>query len=105
MSNILPFTRLRTNDARSHGNDCPHRHIRLDKHSGTVSCSDCGAALTPFSALAMLAKQYDFAFSQIEHLRIRLARADSRILELRPPASSYWSPLADRIGYFSTPLL
>lgn len=82
MSNILSFTRLSTNDARSHGDDCAHRHIRLDKHSGTVSCSDCGAALTPFAALSMLAEQYGLALSQIEHLGIRLALADSRILEL-----------------------
>ena len=82
MSNILPFTRLSTNDARSDGNDCAHRHIRLDKHGGTVSCSDCGAALAPFSALSMLAEQYGLALSQIEHLKNRLALADARILEL-----------------------
>jgi hypothetical protein len=82
MSNILPFTRLSTNDARSDGNDCAHRHIRLDKHGGTVSCSDCGTALAPFSALSMLAEQYGLALSHIEHLNNRLALADSRILEL-----------------------
>ena len=82
MSNILPFTRLSTNDARSHGNDCAHRHIRLDKHGGTVSCSDCGAALAAFSALSMLAEQYGLALSRIEHLNNRLTLADARTLEL-----------------------
>ncbi|WP_250518902.1 hypothetical protein [Caballeronia sp. ATUFL_M1_KS5A] len=82
MSNILPFTRLSTNDARSHGNGCAHRHIRLDKHVGTVSCSDCGEALAPFSALSMLAEQYGLALSQIEHLKNRLTLADARIFEL-----------------------
>lgn len=82
MSTILPFKRLPTNDARSHGNDCAHRHIRLDKHGGTVACSDCGAALAAFSALSMLAEQYGLALSQIEHLNNRLALADARILEL-----------------------
>ena len=83
MSNILSFTRLRsTNDARSPANDCAHRHIRLDKQAGTVSCSDCGEALAPFSALSMLAEQYGLALSQIEHLKNRLALADSRVLEL-----------------------
>ncbi|MBC8640744.1 hypothetical protein IAG25_28405 [Caballeronia sp. EK] len=83
MSNILPFTRLRsTNDVRSHVNDCAHRHIRLAKHAGIVSCADCGSALTPFSALSILAEQYGLALSQIEHLKDRLALADARILEL-----------------------
>jgi hypothetical protein len=78
MSRVIPFTRLRvTKDER-----IAHHHIRLDPRGGLVNCRECGATLTPFWALSMLADQYAIALAQIQRLNERLAGADSRILEL-----------------------
>lgn len=84
MSSVLPFARMRvTTDDRPHRpGECAHRNIRLDPRGGIVTCRDCSATLTPFWALTMLADQYAVALTHIERLETRLARADSRILEL-----------------------
>ena len=84
MSSVIPFARLRVSkDGRTHRpGECAHHHIRLDPRGGIVSCRDCGAALTPFWALTMLADQYAIALAQIQRLDERLAHADGRIREL-----------------------
>ncbi|MDT8842562.1 hypothetical protein ParKJ_34570 [Paraburkholderia fungorum] len=84
MSRVIPFTRLRvTKDERiDRPLECAHHHIRLDPRGGLVNCRECGATLTPFWALSMLADQYAIALAQIQRLNERLAGADSRILEL-----------------------
>ncbi|MFM0007360.1 hypothetical protein PQR57_41210 [Paraburkholderia dipogonis] len=84
MSSVIPFSPLRvTKDDRIHRPlECAHHHIRLDPRGGLVNCRECGATLTPFWALSMLADQYAIALAQIQRLNERLALADSRILEL-----------------------
>lgn len=84
MSSVVPFTRLRvTKDDRTHRpGECAHHHIRLDPRGGIVNCRDCGATLTPFWALSMLADQYALALAQIQRLNERIAHADDRILKL-----------------------
>lgn len=62
--------------------ECAHRHIKLDARGGIVTCSDCGAALSPFWALTMLADQYALAVSSIDSLQARLTQANERIVEL-----------------------
>jgi hypothetical protein len=84
MSRVIPFARLRvTTDDRTHRpGECKHHNIKLDPHGGIVTCRDCGAALTPFWALTMLAEQYAAALSQIDRLKERAALCDARIQEL-----------------------
>ena len=53
----------------------------LIREARIVTC-DCGAALTPFWALTMLAEQYALALAQIERLQERVSHADAIILEL-----------------------
>jgi hypothetical protein len=84
MSNVYLFRRTRiTKDDRTYRpSECAHRHIKLDARSGIVTCADCGAALSPFWALTMLADQYALAVSSIDSLQARLTQANERILEL-----------------------
>ena len=84
MSNVYAFRRIRiTKDDRMYRpSECVHRHIKLDSRGGIVTCSDCGAALSPFWALTMLADQYALALSSIDSLQVRLTQANERILEL-----------------------
>ncbi|VVD31291.1 hypothetical protein [Paraburkholderia dioscoreae] len=84
MSSVIPFARLRvTTDNRTHRpGECAHHNIKLDSRGGIVTCRDCGASLSPFWALTMLAEQYELALDHARRLEDRLARADSRILEL-----------------------
>jgi hypothetical protein len=84
MSNVYEFRRIRitTDDRTYRPSECAHRHIKLDARGGIVTCSACGAALSPFWALTMLADQYALAFSNIDSLQARLIQADERILEL-----------------------
>lgn len=84
MSNVYLFRRIRiTKDDRTYRpSECAHRHIKLDARGGIVTCSDCGAALSPFWALTMLADQYALAVSSIDSLQAQLTQANERILEL-----------------------
>ncbi|MFT4506086.1 hypothetical protein [Caballeronia sp. 15711] len=84
MNNIFPFRRIRiTKDDRTYRpSECTHRHIKLDSRGGIVTCSDCGAALSPFRALTMLGDQYALALSSIDSLQVRLTQANERILQL-----------------------
>lgn len=84
MSNVYLFRRTRiTKDDRTYRpSECAHRHIKLDARGGIVTCSDCGAALSPFWALTMLADQYALAVSSIDSLQAQLTQANERILEL-----------------------
>ncbi|MFM0123350.1 MULTISPECIES: hypothetical protein [Paraburkholderia] len=84
MSSVIPFARMRvsTDDRTHRPSECDHHNIRLDPRGGIVTCRDCSVALTPFWALTMLADQYSVALAHIERLEERLARADSRILDL-----------------------
>lgn len=84
MSNVYEFRRIRiTKDDRTYRpSECAHRHIKLDARGGIVTCSACGAALSPFWALTMLADQYALTFSRIDSLQVRLTQANERILEL-----------------------
>jgi hypothetical protein len=84
MSSVYEFRQIRiTKDDRTYRpSECAHRHIKLDARGGIVTCSDCGAALSPFWALTMLADQYALAVSSIDSLQARLTQANERILEL-----------------------
>lgn len=103
MSSVIPFTRLRvTKDERiDRPLECAHHHIRLDPRGGLVNCRECGAALTPFWALSMLADQYAIALAQIQRLNERLAHADGRILELSAELDATHG--AERTGKESPP--
>lgn len=103
MSSVIPFARLRvTKDDRTHRpGECTHHHIKLDTRGGIVNCRECGAALTPFWALMMLADQYSVALAQIQRLNERVSQADARILELSGELDARTD--AERTGKASPP--
>jgi hypothetical protein len=84
MSNVVDLNSVRiTRDERLHRpGECFHRHIKLDRHGGVVTCGDCDSALSPFWALEMLSTQYSLALANIDRLNARLDAESERMLTL-----------------------
>ncbi|WP_069638499.1 hypothetical protein [Burkholderia sp. PAMC 26561] len=84
MSKVVDIRKFRvTRDERTHRpGECAHRHIKLDRHGGIVTCGNCGAALSAFWALEMLSEQYASALANIARLDQRLTQANDLIATL-----------------------
>ncbi len=95
MSKVVDIRKIRiTRDERTHRpGECAHRHIKLDRHGGPVTCGNCGAALSAFWALEMLSEQYTVALANIARLDKRLKQTDERILALSAALDEQHAPV------------
>jgi hypothetical protein len=95
VSKVVDIRNFRiTRDERTHRiGECAHRHIKLDRHGGIVTCRNCGAALSAFWALEMLSEQYTVALANIARLDKRLMQADERILTLSAARDEQHAPV------------
>lgn len=84
MSKVVDLRSIRiSRNERPHRlGECAHRHIKLDRHGGTVTCGNCNATLSPFWALEMLSEQYVLALANIDRLTARLQHANEHMLTL-----------------------
>jgi hypothetical protein len=84
MSKIVDLNSVRvTRDERHHRpGECTHRHIKLDRHGGVVTCGNCNAKLSSFWALEMISDQYALALANINLLTARLENANQAMLTL-----------------------
>ncbi|CAN7785577.1 hypothetical protein LJR034_008617 [Caballeronia sp. LjRoot34] len=95
MSKVVDIRKIRiTRDERTHRpGECAHRHIKLDRHGGLVTCGNCDAALSAFWALEMLSEQYAVALANIARLDNRLKQANELILTLSAALDEQHSPI------------
>lgn len=95
MSKVVDIRSFRiTRDERTHRlGECAHRHIKLDRHGGLVTCGNCDAALSAFWALEMLSGQYTVALANIARLDKRLKQANEHILTLSAALDEQHAPV------------
>ena len=100
MSNVIDFASIRIsrNERPPRPGQCAHRHIKLDRHGGTVTCGNCNAALSPFWALEMLSEQYVLALANIDRLTARLQQANEHMLTLSAALDEQRSQDQERRG-------
>ncbi len=62
--------------------DCDHKHIELDARGDVVRCTKCGAQLSAFWALEMLADEYNRALLRLQRERDELTKAKETDIHL-----------------------
>jgi hypothetical protein len=101
MSKVIDLKRsirISRNERPHRPGECAHRHIKLDRHGGTVTCGNCHATLSPFWALEMLSEQYVLALANIDRLTVRLQHVNEHMLTLSAALDEQRSQDQERRG-------
>jgi hypothetical protein len=85
MSNVTDIEQLRITRKNSlnRQDECQHQHMTMDFNGETVTCDDCGKALSAFWVLNRFTEQFRRAREALTARQAALAASEQKTLHLR----------------------